>query len=264
MKKLFKSKLANLPKQELANRVHRALEECGHKVAFEDVLMAIDVSSQPERGELALKTSIFSKKYGLTGEVIVSCLHRKWTNLLDFIQVMNADLPYVNFSLRYDWIPGSYLDFEPVLKAEAAVALGTVVVEWAKSEGDTGPYLLYSYARAQAVMRKASSEGFSPATTFDNLYFFEHLSIEQKQVIYSIMAMKEQMEKAASSLKPGQLCAHVFRCCQAFNAQYAKHKVLTPDQKQETIEAMLLLYSLFCQFLELAFDIFGWEPLEEL
>ena len=136
--------------------------------------------------------------------------------------------------------------------------------EWTKFEGDTGPYLLYSYARAKSVLRKARSEGFAPSVSFDGRFFFDGMSSEQRHLMFLILSTKENLAKAAQSLKPSLVCTHAFRTSQVFNAQYTKEKVLGSGRNEQEVCELLLLYSVFCQFLEIMFSILGWSIVEEL
>jgi arginyl-tRNA synthetase len=79
-------------------------------------------------------------------------------------------------------------------------------------EGDTGPYLLYTYARASSILKKAK-------TKQKNIYLGE---LEQKEIdlIKKLEQFPEAVLKAHKNLSPSIIANYSYQLCQIFNEFY--------------------------------------------
>lgn len=86
-------------------------------------------------------------------------------------------------------------------------------------DGDSGPYLLYSYARCKSVLRKAgiAAAGDGPAMT---------LNPEEKALARHLYFFPEIVAEAAGALSPNVLCTYLFTLGQTFNLFYQKHPII--------------------------------------
>ncbi len=89
-------------------------------------------------------------------------------------------------------------------------------------EGDSGPYLQYTYARCKSVLRKAGDFTREIATISNSI----RLEKEEREVARLIMYFPEVVASAAQALGPSTLCSYLFTLAQAFNLFYAKHSIL--------------------------------------
>ncbi|OGG02517.1 hypothetical protein A2Z33_01830 [Candidatus Gottesmanbacteria bacterium RBG_16_52_11] len=122
------------------------------------------------------------------------------------------------------------------------------LAESVSMEGDSGPYLLYAYARAKSVLRKA--KGQNPETEFRNSKriqenekfedseFVSDFDInaaefnrEERSVARLILHFPDIVRDAAESVAPSMLCNYLFRLAAAFNLFYAKHAILNSNLK---------------------------------
>lgn len=88
-------------------------------------------------------------------------------------------------------------------------------------EGDSGPYLQYTYARAQSVLRKAGSK---------NLKFqIENLKSEELAVLRYLYRFPEVVETAAKQYAPNLICSYLFELARRFNAFYNEIPILKSD-----------------------------------
>lgn len=100
-------------------------------------------------------------------------------------------------------------------------------------EGETGPYILYTYARACSILRKYKN---NVKVKVD----FSLLDNEEEKKIVKILAeFPDVVERAALSYKPHLICRGLLDLSQTFNEYYHKHKILQEDKKLE--EARILL-----------------------
>ncbi len=90
-------------------------------------------------------------------------------------------------------------------------------------EGDSGPYLQYSYTRAKSVARKAKKEGVKPS--------FKKIPNEITQLEKSISYFSEIVLKAQKNYEPHVLVLYLTELAGTFNSYYAKNKIV--DKKDE-------------------------------
>jgi arginyl-tRNA synthetase len=95
-------------------------------------------------------------------------------------------------------------------------------------DGDSGPYLLYSYARCKSVLRKASSQTELDLSHLSDLGDLSTLRYnpEEKNLARAIFFFPEIVAEAAASLSPNLLCSYLFKLAQAFNLFYQKWPIL--------------------------------------
>lgn len=91
-------------------------------------------------------------------------------------------------------------------------------------EGDTGPYLQYTYARAQSILREVDSLN----KAFDAPHVLE---AEERELLLLLAQFPLIVEDTASQLSPHLLAVWLITLAQSFNSFYAKHHVLGADQE---------------------------------
>lgn len=133
-------------------------------------------------------------------------------------------------------------------------------------EGDSGPYLLYTYARCQSVLRKSTqvTASGSEATPNGIATASEGLAMtfnpEEKSIARLIRFYPEIVAAAAADLTPNVLCTYLFDLAQYFNVFYAKHQIL----EGETKESRLLLTAATAQVLQNGLHLLGIETVERM
>ena len=101
-----------------------------------------------------------------------------------------------------------------------------IVFDFAKSlsvEGDSGPYLLYTNARALSVLSKSKSDGEIKSDSFEN---------EEIEVMRTIYQFGEVVERAAKDLAPNVVVAYLVDLAQKFNGFYNKCSILDAGEKK--------------------------------
>lgn len=102
-----------------------------------------------------------------------------------------------------------------------------IVFDFAKSlsvEGDSGPYLLYTNARALSVLAKSKSDGELKVGELEN---------EEVEIMRSIYQFGEVVERAAKDLTPNTVVAYLVDLAQKFNGFYNKCSILDAGEKKE-------------------------------
>ncbi|MDN6836669.1 MAG: arginine--tRNA ligase, partial [Lactococcus lactis] len=104
--------------------------------------------------------------------------------------------------------------------------------EVVRFEGETGPYVQYTYARAMSILRKA---GFTPDEN-KNYALDDEGSWE---IVKFIQGYPEMILEAADKYEPSVVAKHAIRLSQAFNKYYGNTRILAEDKQQEARLALV-------------------------
>lgn len=123
------------------------------------------------------------------------------------------------------------------------------VKESVSLEGNSGPYLQYTYARTQSVLSKSErareqesgSEG-KKTNELKNLKtkkFKNNLALseEESQILRVLIHYPEVISEAADRFAPNIICNYLYDLAQKFNTFYARHKILNTDFERIESEA---------------------------
>lgn len=103
-------------------------------------------------------------------------------------------------------------------------------------DGETGPYVQYTYARAKSVMRKAGLEEVK-AMEFDKLDAPEEITL-----IKSLAAFKDAVEKAHDKYESSIVSRAVMEIAKNFNKFYNAQQIMVDDDKIKN-ERLALTYA---------------------
>lgn len=136
-----------------------------------------------------------------------------------------------------------------------------VVFDWDEilnTEGNSGPYVQYTYARAESILREAKLEARSPKLKADFDFNEEELVL-----LRTLYKFPEVVLAAGNTLAPNIVCNYVFDLAQKFNLFYKKHKVLQAANSEER-EARLAITAATAQVLKNGLNLLGIEVLERM
>ncbi len=119
-------------------------------------------------------------------------------------------------------------------------------------EGNTGPYLLYSYARAKSILRKVKARKTN--------ILFEDLEEKEIELVKKISEFSSIIEKAYEQMNPSIIANYSYQLAQIFNEFYHECPVMGSDK--ETFRLMLV--EAFSQVLKNSLALLGIETLEEM
>ncbi|MCT2908722.1 arginine--tRNA ligase [Schleiferilactobacillus harbinensis] len=113
--------------------------------------------------------------------------------------------------------------------------------EVVRFEGETGPYVQYTNARAQSILRKAgkTEADLIDAAALDDAGAWE--------VIRTLGDFPEIITRAAREYEPSVIAKYALRLAKAFNKYYAHTKVLTGDAAQDNRLALVASVSAVLQ-----------------
>lgn len=122
-------------------------------------------------------------------------------------------------------------------------------------EGNTGPYLLYSYARASSIITKSKIK-------VTNKIKLEKLEDKEINLIKKLGDFKESIENSYKNLDPSIIANYSFELSQLFNEFYHFYPVINADEK--TKKQRLAIVEAFRVILTKSLNLLGIEVLEEM
>jgi arginyl-tRNA synthetase len=120
-------------------------------------------------------------------------------------------------------------------------------------EGDSGPYLLYSNARAHGILEKSDEK--------PEFHCYE--SEIEYELVRKIAEFEEVVEESFDSREPTKLAHYVKELAETFNSFYHKCPVNSADT-EELKQSRLKITEAFTQTMEQGLELLGIEPLEEM
>ncbi len=104
-------------------------------------------------------------------------------------------------------------------------------------EGDSGPYIEYTYARAKSILRDVEKSNNNK-----NGQNIDNLQPSQEEIILMkwLERFPEIAESAAKSYAPSLVCNYLFDLAQKFNSFYKNHSVLKAKTEEMKIFRMRL------------------------
>ena len=129
-----------------------------------------------------------------------------------------------------------------------------------KFDGNTGPYLMYTYARSRSVLEKAGRE--------KSILDFQTLELvnpneKEKNVLRKIQEFPEIVVQSANAFSPHLLANYLYDLAQSFNSFYGEIPIL--DAKDESIKTFrLTLTGSTGQVLKNGLKLLGIEVVEKM
>lgn len=108
-----------------------------------------------------------------------------------------------------------------------------VVFDWEKIlnlEGNSGPYLQYTYARTQSVLEKSGKEDLKleDATKLE----VKNINNEERLILSKLSQFEDIITDAAKSYSPNLICNYLFDLSSKFNTFYNMHKIIGGDNEE--------------------------------
>lgn len=121
------------------------------------------------------------------------------------------------------------------LKNDRLNTFDFTIEELVQFEGETGPYVMYSRARAMSILRKAEAASLDT----DSLESF-HLSDDYSwEIIKLLQVFPEMIQRAFDKYEPSVIAKHALNLAQAFNKFYANVRVLEDHEEQPSRLALV-------------------------
>lgn len=126
--------------------------------------------------------------------------------------------------------------------------------------GNTGPFIQYTYARINSVLRNAERQGLSALKTTPNAI---NLSEKERALIITLDAFPAVVQSAAADMNPAMTANYVYDLVKEFNQFYHDYSVL--NEADETLRSFrIALCALTAHVVESAFALLGIEVPERM
>lgn len=107
-------------------------------------------------------------------------------------------------------------------------------------EGNTGPYIQYSYARSNEIINKAKEKNVLTNDEID----YSLLGTDQERILIKhLINFPDAIADAAAQLSPAKIASYTFQLSQEVNRYYQKDKIINPDDKKLSNARISLLKS---------------------
>lgn len=109
-----------------------------------------------------------------------------------------------------------------------------IVFDFEKSlsfEGDSGPYLQYSYARAHSILEKAEKEGIKPMV--------ETAALSISELEKMLYRFPEIVARAEKEYAPQHITIYLTQVASAFNNYYANNQIVNREDKNSPYKVAL-------------------------
>lgn len=129
-------------------------------------------------------------------------------------------------------------------------------------EGNSGPYLLYTYARIQSVLRQKDA----PSIQKDSVNGIEtHTlsALEELALLKELSKFQEVVEKALDNLAPHVISNYTFELTQKFNQFYREHSINSAETP-ELVASRRMLAEKTAIVIKSALELLGIETVERM
>jgi arginyl-tRNA synthetase len=146
------------------------------------------------------------------------------------------------------------------LKNSTQTVIAFDIDESISLEGNSGPYLLYTYVRCQSVLKKVQSLKLKVQN--ESSKFKVKISPEEKEILRQIVHFPETVNQAAVSFSPNTIATFIFELAQKYNLFYQKNPILKADV--ETKNFRLFLTTAVANILKKGLYLLGIETVEKM
>ncbi len=135
--------------------------------------------------------------------------------------------------------------------------LSNITFDWDKMlsfEGDSGPYLQYSYARLKSIIRKSRV-----SNSFDTKYLSTDLELD---IIQKLDRFPEIIESVAKTYYPNDLASYLYDLAKSINHFYQVEPILKSEPSVQ--KARLALISACASTLKTGLNLLGIEVIDRM
>ncbi len=194
-------------------------------------------------------------------------------DLLDAAVDKTREVIVENAKLR-----GQDMSEEEINEIAEKVGLGAVIYTYVKSgrekdiifsweemlnfNGNSAPYLMYTYARIRSILRKADAAGIKASREADVIGTLT--GDDAYAVISELSGFEGEVKKAAAINEPFVISRKLFETASAFNSFYNNCRILGEDVDVKDSEARLALCEAVGNVLKSGLNLLGIETVERM
>lgn len=223
---------------ELMNQLW--FKDCYH-IAFGQIRLK-DQKMSTREGTAILFEDLFSKSTDLISKIIEKKNPKLKGKKETAQKVAIGAIIFADFSSRR--IKSAVFDWDVILNPE----------------GDTGPYVLYTYARASSILRKVTKGHLQTQTRGTSPALLD--SPEEQELIRTLERFPKVIVSASYDFEPSYIANYLLDVSRLFNRFYHAHRVIQEDTKLQA--QRLKLVQAARQVLYNGLTLLGIKPVEEL
>jgi arginyl-tRNA synthetase len=129
-------------------------------------------------------------------------------------------------------------------------------------EGDSGPYLQYSYARAKSILRKAKNDGVVFLVRSFKVHKVESKETEINLLEKLLYRFPEVVERAGDEYSPHYIASYLIEISSAFNNFYGNNKIV--DKADMSSPYKVALTEAFSEVLKKGLSLLGISAPEKM
>ncbi len=103
--------------------------------------------------------------------------------------------------------------------------------------GNTGPFIQYTYARIRSIMRKAAEQGISLPATLDGTY---PVNQKESELIQKMAEYGAAVRQAGTDYSPSGIANYCYELTKEFNQFYHDYSILGADSDKEKVLRLVL------------------------
>ncbi len=127
------------------------------------------------------------------------------------------------------------------------------------SEGNTGPYILYTIVRIKSILKKYAESGRSA----DGAAILPSKEEGERGLMLELVKFNAVMENAFDELAPHKVCAYIYDLANAFNRFYHESQIISMEDGEEQ-KSQIQLLELTKRVLEACIDVLGFDAPERM
>ena len=140
-----------------------------------------------------------------------------------------------------------------------------IVFNWEEMlsfEGETGPYVQYTYARAKSILRKVQQTNSNSGTNVE-LDYNKLNSKEEFELVKQLEGFQNSIMYAIDNLEPSMVTRYVIDVAKAFNKFYTQHNISNLEDESNK-KAKIKMVEATCQVIKNALNLIGIEVVERM
>ena len=123
-------------------------------------------------------------------------------------------------------------------------------------QGNTGPFIQYTYARIQSILRKATFDSSTEVSDID-------LHQKEKELIKQLQVYPEIIQQAANQYSPALIANYTYDLVKEFNSFYQNVSILGEENKKKKIFRVQLSKKV-AEVIKSAFHMLGIQAPERM
>lgn len=130
--------------------------------------------------------------------------------------------------------------------------------EAVRFEGETGPYLLYTYARIKSILLNAGDDYLD-----DDFTQLGTANSEAVDIVVDLSRLSDVIKKVAEEYNPAILTKYLYGIAQKYNNYYHHHRILDAKSRDDRMVGLVLSWSV-AQVIKIGTRLLGIDVVEKM